>query len=70
MWNPFRFKGMIYPYLALDIEGSQDVMERKSDHMVVYLRSRREAVNYENPEYRREQAKELKALSRKWHLGL
>ena len=61
---------MIYPKLAFGYEDSRRVCESKSVHMVVYLRSRREASNYYLPRYRRKQADRLKQISRKMHLKI
>lgn len=69
MW-PFRFKGMIYPKLALGYEDSRDVMERKSVCMVHYLRSRRAISDYGLPAYRRRQGMTAKVAWRKKHFSM
>ncbi len=57
MWPFRRFKGMIRPNMALGIEDSRRIMERKSGFMVEYLRARRD------PDRR------CIHLFRRWHLG-
>lgn len=43
MHNPFRrFKGMIWPNMAMGIDDSRRIMLRKSGWMVEYLRARRD----------------------------
>lgn len=63
----FRFKGMIRPGMALSYDDAKRVLDRKSIWVVEYLRSRRDAVDYSLPRFRREAARRSLSFFRKQH---
>ena len=60
MWSFRRFKGMIRPNMALAIDDSRRVLERKSGFMVEYLRARRDPDRRLIGRFRREHLEAMK----------
>ena len=71
MGSPFRrFKGMIYPNMAVSFDDSREIAAKKSIPLVCYLRMRRHAVDLTWPDWVRKQCLTAKRDYRQAHFRL